>query len=201
LSNLDAKLRLEMRGEIRRICKESGLTVLYVTHDQKEALSVADRLAVLEGGCVRQVGSPAEVYRRPQTRFVADFIGETNVLKGTVSAPVGGEVLAVATSLGELVGYRCSEEFQPKVGASVLVSVRPESWQLRVEPGDENSVRGRIHNTIYLGEMAQYDFGTDGAVLSIYEMNPRFTEGTRMREFHAVARREDVVVLPVEGTG
>ena len=72
LSNLDARLRLEMRGEIRRICKEFGLTAIYVTHDQKEALSIADRMAVLEGGHIRQVGTPADVYRQPQSRFVAD---------------------------------------------------------------------------------------------------------------------------------
>src|SRR2546428_725032 len=84
LSNLDAKLRLEMRAEIRRICKESGLTAIYVTHDQKEALSIADRIAVLDSGRVRQVGAPGEVYRRPRSKFVADFLGETNFIDGTV---------------------------------------------------------------------------------------------------------------------
>src|SRR5689334_21929435 len=78
LSNLDAKLRHEMRSEIRRICKSAGFTTIYVTHDQKEALSVADRIAVLKAGRVAQVGTPDELYHRPQTSFVADFIGQTN---------------------------------------------------------------------------------------------------------------------------
>ncbi|HVU38773.1 MAG TPA: ABC transporter ATP-binding protein, partial [Opitutales bacterium] len=77
LSNLDARLRHELRGEIRRVCKESGLTAIYVTHDQKEALALADRIAVLAAGRIRQVGAPREIYRRPCDRFVADFIGET----------------------------------------------------------------------------------------------------------------------------
>tara|TARA_A100001037_G_scaffold254540_1_gene239682 strand:- start:20 stop:763 length:744 start_codon:yes stop_codon:yes gene_type:complete len=84
LSNLDAKLRLEMRTEIRRICKEFKLTTIYVTHDQKEALSIADKMAVLDQGNVLQVGSPTEMYRRPLSRFVANFIGETNFLSGKV---------------------------------------------------------------------------------------------------------------------
>ena len=75
LSNLDAKLRLEMRTEIRRICKEAGLTAIYVTHDQKEALSIADRLAILDQGHLLQVGAPQDVYTRPKTRFIAQFIG------------------------------------------------------------------------------------------------------------------------------
>src|SRR5208283_4875333 len=84
LSNLDAKLRLEMRMEIRRVCKEFRLTTVYVTHDQKEALSVSDRIAILEGGQILQVGSPRDVYRRPANRIVADFIGETNFIPGTL---------------------------------------------------------------------------------------------------------------------
>ena len=86
LSNLDAKLRLEMRTEIRRVCKESGLTAIYVTHDQKEALSISDRMAILESGKIAQIGRPEEVYRRPQSRVVADFIGETNFIAGTITS-------------------------------------------------------------------------------------------------------------------
>src|SRR5205823_11677012 len=98
LSNLDAKLRQEMRSEIRRICKEAGLTAIYVTHDQKEALSVGDRIAVMEAGHIRQAGAPAEVYRQPASRFVADFMGETNFIEGTVAA-TGSDSLTVQTSL------------------------------------------------------------------------------------------------------
>src|SRR5436190_12810570 len=84
LSNLDAKLRIEMRSEIRRICKEFGLTGIYVTHDQKEALSMADRLAIMDAGKLVQVGAPMQVYRNPLNRMVAEFIGETNLIDGSV---------------------------------------------------------------------------------------------------------------------
>src|SRR5258706_11604575 len=84
LSNLDAKLRHDMRSEIRRICKTAGLTTIYVTHDQKEALSIADRIAVLKDGRIAQIGSPADLYHRPKSRFVADFIGNTNLIEGRI---------------------------------------------------------------------------------------------------------------------
>ena len=86
LSNLDAKLRQSMREEIRRLCKSAGLTTIYVTHDQKEALAIADRIAVMQKGQILQIGTPTEVYRRPQSRAVATFIGETNLLQGRVAA-------------------------------------------------------------------------------------------------------------------
>ena len=85
LSNLDAKLRQSMREEIRRLCKSAGLTTIYVTHDQKEALAIADRIAVMQKGRILQIGTPAEVYRRPRSRAVATFIGETNLFKARVA--------------------------------------------------------------------------------------------------------------------
>src|SRR5882672_2618359 len=97
LSNLDAKLRLEMRTEIRRVCKEFKLTTVYVTHDQKEALSISDRMAILDGGHILQVGTPREVYKRPACKLVANFIGETDFIPGTiVSAGSGAAVVETA---------------------------------------------------------------------------------------------------------
>src|SRR5450432_1973436 len=103
LSNLDARLRLEMRSEIRRVCKEFKLTTVYVTHDQKEALSVSDRMAVLDGGRILQVGTPQEVYRRPLRRSVADFIGETDFIAGRLVAAAGGRA-TVETAIGSFEG-------------------------------------------------------------------------------------------------
>src|SRR5688572_18621077 len=103
LSNLDAKLRLEMRAEIRRVCKEFKLTTVYVTHDQKEALSVSDRMAILDRGRILQVGSPREVYRRPTCKVVADFIGETDFVDGTLVSLTGGAVI-VDTPIGRFEG-------------------------------------------------------------------------------------------------
>ena len=99
LSNLDAKLRLEMRTEIRRICKQARLTAIYVTHDQKESLSIADRLAILDKGRIRQCGKPQEVYLRPNSRFVANFIGETNFIEGAVQRVADGR-WEIGTSIG-----------------------------------------------------------------------------------------------------
>src|SRR5882672_6004613 len=103
LSNLDAKLRLEMRSEIRRVCKEFKLTTVYVTHDQKEALSISDRMAILESGRILQVGTPREIYRRPARKTVAHFIGETDFLPGRVLGRSGG-YLMVETAVGSFTG-------------------------------------------------------------------------------------------------
>ena len=105
LSNLDAKLRLEMRGEIRRICKSGDFTTIYVTHDQKEALSIADRIVLLKDGRIVQVGEPTELYYHPRTSFVADFVGQTNLLKGEITREnLGG--IAVQTPIGPCCARR-----------------------------------------------------------------------------------------------
>jgi iron(III) transport system ATP-binding protein len=194
LSNLDAKLRLEMRGEIRRICKESGLTAIYVTHDQKEALSIADRMAILESGHIRQVGHPVQIYRQPVSRFVADFMGETNFLPGKIQA-VGAQI-TVETALGPLIAQVPSENSAPKPGDECTLSIRPESWRLTATAPASNGVAGRIRVCTYLGEMAQYEFAAAGGTLKIYELNPRFVDHGSDREVFASVSPEDVVVLP-----
>jgi iron(III) transport system ATP-binding protein len=197
LSNLDAKLRLEMRSEIRRICKESGLTAIYVTHDQKEALSVADRMALLEGGHLRQVGTPAQVYRHPNSRFVADFMGETNFLDATVLEQ-SAEALRVQTVLGPLLAEGTHHEaqgaFQP--GHQCLVSIRPESWKISSDATALNTIAGRILDRVYLGEMAQYQFASGPEVLKVYELNPRFIDQSAERDVFASVHPRDVIVLP-----
>ncbi len=195
LSNLDTRLRIEMRTEIRRICKDFGLTAVYVTHDQKEALSIADRMAVMESGHIRQAGPPAEVYRRPVSRFVADFMGETNFLEGSVSTVNGANVI-VETPLGVFEGAVPAGAWQPKTGGACTLSIRPESWQLATSAAARNGVAGRIRDRVYLGEMAQYEFAAECGVLKIYELNPRFVELSPEREVFASVAPEDVVVLP-----
>jgi iron(III) transport system ATP-binding protein len=193
LSNLDAKLRLEMRMEIRRVCKEFKLTTVYVTHDQKEALSVSDRMAILDGGHILQVGSPQDVYRRPANRMVADFIGETNFIAGTLLSASQGRA-RVATAIGEFDSV-LGTGADPAAGAAVTVSVRPECWTISAERPAANAVRGRIGKSIYLGENAQYDFVSGATTLKILELNPRFVDRQGSEEFYAGVRPEDVVVL------
>jgi len=194
LSNLDARLRLEMRMEIRRICKEFRLTTVYVTHDQKEALSVSDRMAILEGGRILQVGTPRDVYRRPASRRVADFIGETNFIDGRLLS-ASRERARVATAIGEFDGILGDPGSQPAAGAAVTVSVRPECWTISADRPGHNGVRGRIGKALYLGENAQYDFVSGGTTLKILELNPRFVDRSGADEFYAGAQAEDVVVL------
>ena len=195
LSNLDAKLRLEMRREIRRVCQEYQLTTVYVTHDQKEALSIADRLAILEHGRILQIGTPQEIYRRPISRTVAHFMGETNFLPAQVLAVVGLR-LTLATAIGNFEGLWSDSTLAPVVGASVTISIRPEGWELRALAASHNCVSGRIGDSVYLGEIAQHEFITDGGLtLKIFERNPRFTEGTNRPKLYATVDPADVVVL------
>ncbi|MFC4009326.1 ABC transporter ATP-binding protein [Nonomuraea purpurea] len=128
LSNLDAKLRREMRVELRAIQRRIGTTMIFVTHDQEEALALSDRVAVMNGGRIEQLGTPDEVYRRPATRFVAQFIGAANVLEGTVTASGELDVGGITVGCGPLpVG----------VGEHAVVAIRPERIRLRTadEPG------------------------------------------------------------------
>jgi iron(III) transport system ATP-binding protein len=204
LSNLDARLRQELRTEIRRICKESGLTTIYVTHDQKEALALGDRIAVLAEGRVRQVGPPREIYRRPRDRFVADFIGETNFLEGEVRQAGAGSAW-VRTNAGDFQGALADPATEPAVGAKVVLSIRPEVLRLLDEPAEENTLTGRIGQVTYFGDSAHFEFeavGRDGLALTpptrlrLCELNPRSWEGRRDQTLFAYADPDDVVVLP-----
>ncbi len=167
LSNLDARLRNDLRDEIRRICKSSGITTIYVTHDQKEALSVADRIAVMRDGKVVQVGSPMELYRRPTTAFVASFLGETNMIAGSLDG--GGEagaIVQVKTAIGTLRG---TLSLQASLGQSVNVSIRPEA----LRPASDGDLVGTIESTTYLGEVAHHRIAVDGGgVLHASEFAP-----------------------------
>lgn len=196
LSNLDAKLRLEMRSEIRRVCREFGLTAIYVTHDQKEALSISDRMAILEGGKIAQLGCPADVYRRPVSRVVADFIGETNFINGEVNNFSDGRVV-VQTPEGLFHGIKTESDWTPQAGEKVVLSIRPEAWRLDREEisRSHNAVSGPVCDTIYLGEVAQHALQGKTVRLKVFELNPRTADLTQQGNFQAVAAEDDVVVL------
>jgi iron(III) transport system ATP-binding protein len=193
LSNLDAKLRLEMRSEIRRICTETEITTVYVTHDQKEALSMADRVAVLDQGRVMQVGPPRELYDRPGCRFVADFLGETNFIAAVVTG-TDGAAMTLETSAGTLRSTAGMER-SPR-GGNVTCSLRPESVRLADRAGDVNCLSGKMLQSIYLGELAQHLIElADGTVLKSLELNPR--RFARAGEtVHLTIDPDDVVILP-----
>jgi iron(III) transport system ATP-binding protein len=195
LSNLDARLRLEMRAEIRRVCKEFKLTTVYVTHDQKEALSVSDRMAILDAGRILQVGPPRDLYRRPASRKVADFLGEIDFIPGNVVS--AGEGCAVVdTAAGRFEGVLVEGTAHARPGSAVTLSIRPECWTLDSVPAVRNSVRGRIGQAIFLGEVAQVEFMAGDLMVRILELNPGAVDGARRGELFASVDPEDVVVLP-----
>ncbi len=193
LSNLDAQLRVEMRREIRRIVKENGLTGIYVTHDQEEALAMADRMAVLSWGKIAQVGTPEEVYRQPVDSYVAGFIGETNLIEGEVMEMHDGFCF-VNVKGAALVGRVTTEGWQGKAGEAAIVSIRPEAWRLHRE-GGENEMSGKIVERSYLGQRIEYFVETVIGRQQVVEMNPHVIHETG-DEVVLHARHGDVVVFP-----
>jgi iron(III) transport system ATP-binding protein len=167
LSNLDAKLRLEMREEIRRIHAQTKITTIYVTHDQKEALSLATRMAVLRDGVVEQIGDPRTVYRAPANRFVADFIGETNWIEAEVKSG-GPSGLLLQTGAGVITTAGTAVH---QAGAKVWLGFRPEA--VRIGANGINSFATTIAHVSYLGEVEQYGLEIlPGKTIKAFEQNP-----------------------------
>ncbi len=167
LSNLDAKLREQMRGEIRRIQKSLSITAVYVTHDQNEAMSISDRVVVMRDGQIEQVGTPEEIYAKPLTRFVADFVGKVNFIPVTI-VESGTEETSV-----ELFGQQMTIPKVPyEVGNAHLAVVRPEELQL-LPPGN-GFVHGKVAFRTYLGSVVEYDLSlADGSTLMAIDYNPK----------------------------
>ena len=167
LSNLDAKIRVQVRAEIRKLQQELGITTIYVTHDQEEALSLSDRVAVMKDGRVLQVGVPKELYERPRTRFVADFVGTNNLLPGLVRER-RGERVVVDTGVGRL-------EAIPNAAAGIIdrcvLAIRPENVAIAATGAGStganggNAVSGRVAFTSYLGSTLRYDVETGAGVV------------------------------------
>lgn len=194
LSNLDAKLRQEMRSEIRRICKSSGLTAVYVTHDQNEALSIADRMVVLNKGHIQQLGTPEEIYRRPVNRFVAEFIGESNFIDGEISAIANGLTIT-KTAIGSITSSQKPTQ-ELKLNQKVILSIRPEVIQLGDAPSNVlNVFSGSVHDTLYLGEMAQQQVKIADINFKVFELNPRILARDLAQQASLWFVPEDVVVL------
>jgi len=197
LSNLDAKLRIEMRSEIRRICKDYGLTGIYVTHDRDEALSMADRLAIMDHGRVIQVGTPEQVYRNPTTPMVAGFIGETNFVEGVVFRESSRPGLYdVETAFGTLRGRPSGADWIPAANQPVLLSIRPESISFEKVFDTPNRLTGKIRSATYLGATVQYElsFGPLPA-LRVLEMNPLRLRQQGESHVELMVATRDVVIL------
>jgi spermidine/putrescine transport system ATP-binding protein len=159
LGALDLKLRKEMQLELKTLQREVGITFIYVTHDQEEALTMSDRIAVMSKGNVLQIGKPEEIYERPADKFVADFIGETNFLDGAVREQEGSLVKVELQGTGSVL-VESSRKFS--AGQAVSVAVRPEKLHLNAELSDGNNLRGRVEEVIYIGTDTHYGIRLPG---------------------------------------
>ncbi len=193
LSNLDARLRDAMRCEIRRITKERGLTAIYVTHDRREALSMADRIAVLADGLLQQVGDPEAIYRRPANRFVASFLGDANFISGVILDRHDG-VTSIDTGLG-LLQSSLPHDFA--VNAPVTVMIRPESFRFREGgSGAVNEIEAELYDGAYLGDHREWKLRAGSTPLEVNESSPPSRQfGKR---YHLAVTPDHVVLLDGE---
>lgn len=185
LAALDKKLREEMQVEIKQLQRSVGITTIFVTHDQEEALSLSDRIVVMEDGRIVQIGTASEVYERPRSRFVSDFIGFTNAVAGTVKAVTGGKA-TVALASGQVFEASGAEDLV--AGAAVDLVIRPE--KILLEPSDDSSryvVEGTLAHIVYMGAVTYYhvDIG-HGAIL--IAMAPNQAESSRSYDLGARMR-------------
>ncbi|MGH7266253.1 MAG: ABC transporter ATP-binding protein [Candidatus Rokuibacteriota bacterium] len=175
LGALDRKLREHMQIELKRLQAEVGITTIYVTHDQEEALTMSDRIAVMRAGRVEQVGTAVEIYETPRTAFVADFIGSTNLLRGRVAGR--GEAGAAVDVGGGLIVHVRGEA--PAPGSEAVLAVRPEKLRLDPAEGLENTVRARVTNVVYLGDAVVYHLESRAGVT----LRARALTADRMRRY------------------
>jgi iron(III) transport system ATP-binding protein len=178
LSNLDSKQREQMRTEIRSIQRRVGITSVYVTHDQLEAMTLSDRVVVMNQGIIEQVGTPMEIYRHPNSRFVADFIGRANFIEAAVTRSEG-EALVVQAFGQPLLLPKVQELYH--AGSLVTLVVRPE--MIRIGK-NENGLKGIVRRAAYLGDSIDYDIELNGQMLTAVETDPlqmqMFPEGTEV---------------------
>jgi iron(III) transport system ATP-binding protein len=164
LSNLDAKLREHMRHELKRLQRDTGVTTIYVTHDQSEALAISDRIAIMGEGRIVQIGRPRDIYNRPTSEFVAEFIGRTNLIRGDLPVSVAeGGTAEIVTAAGAL---RCLFPTASAPRRGVAVVIRPECITIHNDAAEiavnqVNRLIGRVESEIYLGELMEYVVATD----------------------------------------
>ncbi|MGH8546111.1 MAG: ABC transporter ATP-binding protein, partial [Gammaproteobacteria bacterium] len=168
LSNLDAKLREETRAEIRELVKRLDITTVYVTHDQLEALTMSDVVAVMDQGEIVQEASPMVIYREPKVRFVADFIGLTNFIEGSVRRAANGNALGEVETASGLI--TCILPDKAALGDKVLIVIRPEDLNLVPGPasaGTGNVIEGRVSTSLFMGDSTEFRVSIKGTALRL----------------------------------
>ncbi|MGQ9645666.1 MAG: ABC transporter ATP-binding protein [Thermodesulfobacteriota bacterium] len=197
LSNLDAKLREKMRFEIKSLVRRMGITSVYVTHDQAEAMVISDRVSVMNAGDIVQVGTPEEIYKKPASRFVADFIGTTNFIAGEISEVLRERELAsIHTEFGQKMLCRIPDPAMVSTNRKVNISIRPEDIEVFIEPtGDrENLFKGTIMHRAYLGNFLYFFVNVDSTMMRVqapYDMTQKEGE-----ELYLFLNPEKCVILP-----
>lgn len=194
LGALDLKLRKEMQLELKALQQQLGITFIYVTHDQEEALTMSDRIAVMSKGKVQQMGTPVEIYERPTNRFVADFIGESNFLEGRIKTLSGNEAGVFIPDLNaEVTGVPISDGLVK--GEEVIVSIRPEKIRI-TEKGamSENLFRAKVTNTVYIGADTHIYLDAHSAKLKVLEQN-RISR-LDPKSFHVVGQEVWLMLMP-----
>jgi ABC-type Fe3+/spermidine/putrescine transport system ATPase subunit len=196
LSNLDAKLRHEMREEILRIQGELGITTVYVTHDQIEALSISDMVAVMDLGYVQQYAPPREIYDRPQTLFVADFIGKCTFLDGEIES-LGSE-LSIRLLDGQVVkGFSPVEGYPFEVGEQVRCAVRPEDLHAESTSGSDNKISGTVNQVIFVGSNLEVHFSVgEISAVSLLPPEAQIQSGETITLYSPTSQ---MMVLPMGG--
>jgi len=161
LGALDKKLREQMQLELRDLQREVGITFVFVTHDQEEALTMSDRIAVMSAGKALEIDAPATLYERPKTQFCGDFLGTMNFFAGTVSAIGGGEATIQTSEMGQIVSKGPNMDF--KVGDSVLAAIRPENVEVSMsQPEGGKGLQGKIRASAFLGDRAHLYVNVEG---------------------------------------
>ena len=169
LGALDKHLRQEMQGELRRIQRQVGITTIFVTHDQEEALTLSDRIAIFDSGRIIQEGAPMTVYERPVTRFAAGFLGEANFLQGRVTAIETSGLARIALDLGGEVSCRLSSG---QVGQTVLLALRPEKITLATGgQSGVNALRGKVLDVVFSGNSTTYRIAVGQQVMTLFRQN------------------------------
>ncbi|MFW9907763.1 MAG: ABC transporter ATP-binding protein [Candidatus Thorarchaeota archaeon] len=197
LSNLDAKLRIEMREEIIRIQKELSITTVYVTHDQHEALSISDRVAVMDKGYVQQFDTPRAIYANPQTVFVADFIGQCTFIDGKITAVDEGSITVEIPNHQIINGNSTIAGYPFQLGEDVKCAIRPEDLNLTRMNSKDNQITGMVTRTIYVGNALEVYFKVGQiSAQALLDPNTSISTGDSISLF---APQSNVMVLPLGG--
>lgn len=192
LSALDAKIREEVRQELRDLQRQTNITFIYVTHDQEEALALSDRLAVMHKGKVEQIGTPEEIYNRPATRFVAQFIGKANFLSGTVLEANGGEIVV---DVNGVKLSAVSANSRPTSGESVTLMIRPERLRIGTTEDANNQLTGNVESLTYSGQLFEYRVNTPIGTLVVTQLGGQDTY-PKEASLALHWRGQDCIVIP-----